>query len=257
MEDVKTFLRLSIAIIFFSLLPGGIAPLHQLQYKYVKLLQYSNQTDTEIIRGIFAFCNIVVPIPLYEFVFYPLFQRTLLSYHKLILEVLLRMVRIITLMVFELSACHNYLVQHGDNTTLKCVFEEFQDNLSPSFNTKWMTLPDFPLIMSTMFFIFSSFEFMCAQSPYSMRGLLFGTGYGSVVLFNILGYGIMQPFIRLPFTAWGSGIISCEFWLLLLILILSIISTVLFCGIIKWYKKRKREDVLPNEHIFAERYYTS
>ena len=23
----------------------------------------------------------------------------------------------------------------------------------------------------------------------------------------------------------------------------------------RWYKKRKREDVLPNDHIFAERYY--
>ncbi len=258
-EDVKTFLRLIIAIIFFSLLLGGIAPLHQLQQKYVELLEYSNQTDTEIIRGIFAFCNTVVLIPLYEFVFYPLFQRKLLwvqSYHKLILGVLLHTVRIITLMAFELSTRHTYLVQHGDNATLQCILKGAQDNLSLSFNAKWMALPDFLLIMSTVFFIFGSFEFMCAQSPYSMRGLLFGTGYGSVVLFNILGYGIMQPFIRLPFR-WGSGIISCEFWLLLLILILLIISTVLFCGIIKWYKKRKREDVLPNEHIFAERYYTS
>jgi hypothetical protein len=24
----------------------------------------------------------------------------------------------------------------------------------------------------------------------------------------------------------------------------------------RWYKKRKREDVLPNEQIFAERYYS-
>ena len=29
----------------------------------------------------------------------------------------------------------------------------------------------------------------------------------------------------------------------------------IFGVVMKVYKKRKREDVLPNEHIFAERYY--
>ena len=178
------------------------------------------------------------------------------SHHKLIMGALLHITRIITFMAFDVSACHTYLVEHGNNTTLWCVFREAQGSLSPDFDAKWLAVLDLLFYTSTLFFVIGSFEFICAQSPYSMRGLLFGTGYGSVMLFNILGYSIMQPFRRLSFT-WDSGIISCEFWFLLLILTLLVISIVLFYGFVKWYKKRKREDVLPNEHIFAERYYSS
>ena len=159
-------------------------------------------------------------------------------------------------MAFDVSARHTYLVHYNNNATLQYIFDETEDNVSATFNAKWMALPDFLFYTSVIHYIIGSFEFFCAQSPYSMRGLLFGTGNGSVALFNLLGYGLIEVFIRAPF-AWGTGIISCEFWLLLLILVVLIISIALFCGIVKWYKKRKREDVLPNEHIFAEKYYTS
>ena len=71
-------------------------------------------------------------------------------------------------------------------------------------------MPDGWLFQTSSFIIYhiiSTFEFICAQSPYSMRGLLFGTGYGSVVVFNILEYGLIHPFIRLSFT-YGTGVIN-------------------------------------------------
>ena len=87
-----------------------------------------------------------------------------------------------------------------------------------------------------------------------MRGLIFGDGYGSMFIFAIIGYGIYRPFIHLS-TTWGTGIFNCEFWYLLLVLLIIIIVSGLLLVIGRWYKNRKREDVLPNEHIFAERYY--
>ena len=65
----------------------------------------------------------------------------------------------------------------------------------------------------------------------------------------------MQPFMKQS-TTWGTGIISCEFWYLLVILLILILDSIILFTLVKWYKKRKREDVLPNEQVFAERYYS-
>ena len=64
----------------------------------------------------------------------------------------------------------------------------------------------------------------------------------------------------LPFTMtsleWGTGTLSCGFWYVLTSLIYLLIVMVALVIAMRWYKKRKREDVLPNEQIFAERYYS-
>ena len=85
-----------------------------------------------------------------------------------------------------------------------------------------------------------------------MRGLIFGYTGGSAAIFLLIGYGISETFTR-HLINWGTGIISCGFWYLLLIELLMVIFIAVLLILIKYYKRRKREDVLPNEHIFAER----
>jgi hypothetical protein len=97
-------------------------------------------------------------------------------------------------------------------------------------------------------------EFICAQTPYSIRGLIYGCATGSVAIFVLVGYGVSEPFTR-HLINWGTGTISCGFWYLLLIMLLMVIYTALLLILMKYYKRRKREDVLPIEHIFAERFY--
>ncbi len=65
----------------------------------------------------------------------------------------------------------------------------------------------------------------------------------------------LKPFTKYSKQVWGTGI-SCEFWYLLLILLFLVAYTIMLCILMKWYKNRKKEDVLPDEQIFAERYYT-
>lgn len=65
---------------------------------------------------------------------------------------------------------------------------------------------------------------------------------------------VSVPFMkRFVSIVWGTGIISCEFWYTLMLLIIETIVGVTLIAAMKWYKKPKREDVLPSEHIFAER----
>ena len=127
--------------------------------------------------------------------------------------------------------------------------------LSSVFNMNWMVLQQLLNSVSLIALITGTFELICSQSPYSMRGLLLGAMYGSVIMYFAIGYGIFKPFTRHS-TVWGTGIVSCEFWYLLLILLLLMVYTIMLCILMKWYKNRKREDVLPNEQVFAERYYS-
>ena len=90
-------------------------------------------------------------------------------------------------------------------------------------------------------------EFICAQTPYSMRGLISGAGYGSVVLFTLVGVAITLPFM-MDLSIWKTGwIINCGFWYLLLVIVFFILNGVILYILRRIYKNRKREDVLPNE----------
>ena len=89
-----------------------------------------------------------------------------------------------------------------------------------------------------------------------MKGLVIGTYYGFLGLFVMFNYGLTQVF-RLKSHIWQkNAAFSCGFWYLLTKIILTVSIMLIFLLAIKYHKKRKREDVLPNEHIFAEQYYS-
>ena len=88
-----------------------------------------------------------------------------------------------------------------------------------------------------------------------MKGLVAGIIYGLVALFLMLSRGLLLPF-KMTSLEWGTGTLSCGFWYILMILIYLLIVMVASVVVMRWYKKRKRKDVLPNEQIFAERYYS-
>ena len=159
-------------------------------------------------------------------------------------------------MALELVARNSYLAQSGNNSTLQCLFSEEKGTLSSRFSMKWMVLPNILNTISIVTLGIGGIEFICAQTPYSMKGLMVGTVYGSVVIIALIGYGITELFTRHMIT-WSTGMISCGFWyLLLVIIIVLILNSILLLILGKLYKNRKREDVLPNEQIFAERYYS-
>ena len=257
-ENVRTFLRLVIVIIVGSTVGSAAS----------QLLGNNDKVDSLHFEGFYkcrwrppvniAYISGAVLVPVYEFFFYPLLQKRISciqSYHwKVSVGAIAQIARIITLMAIDLTTRHSYL-KHK-NATIRCIFaKENRTLLSSILDNYWMVLPHVLHMVSVTTFAIGAFEFICSQSPYSMRGLLFGAMYGSVILYSVLGYGIMQPFTKQS-TAWGTGIISCDFWYLLVILLILLLGSTMLLFLMKWYKNRKREDVLPNEQIFAERYYS-
>ena len=258
-EDVKTFLRLLIIIAIASIILGKIEVMSQFN---IRVLQHSTSTlsikecYTERFSTIvFGFNAGTLLIPMYEFLFYPFLQKCFHSikiYQKFLIGIILQITRIIILMIYNITARKSYRELQGYNATVACNHPNF---LSWSSFKFWMAIPNFLKTISMVMVSISGIEFLASQTPYSMRGLMIGAGYGSVFIFAMIEYGIYWPFNHQSST-WGTGVISCEFWYLLSVLIITVIFSVLLLVAGRWYKNRKREDVLPNEHIFAERYYT-
>ena len=270
-EDVKTFLRMLVVGFLECILLGIAVSVFMLKELITKLLISSQKStkgqlvkncDTEkVLQQIFIYSWVVV-IPLYEFVFYPLFSRCLAelsSQIKFVFGLLLHGVSVVALMLIVIIARHNSLKHntgYQNNATMECVLSQSEGNsaMMMSLDSRWMAVPNFLYSVSITILGISIIEFGISQAPYSMRGLIMGSAYGVICLSGVVAIAVRVPFAK-PLPIWGTPIIGCGFWYTLLLLVAEMAVGITLVIALKLYKKRKREDVLPSEHIFAERYY--
>ena len=196
-----------------------------------------------------------VLITVYEFFVYPILRRHfswLKSHFKILLGILLQMARILVLMAFNFNVQHTYLDNYGHNFTLKCAFSQEAGVLVHILSRKWLILPDIISSSSVATFVIGGIELICAQTPYSMRGLMFGTVYGGFSVYASTAYGIAFPFMREP-NFWGTGTISCGFWFLFFNLVALMISAVYLSVVgILYKKKRERMCCQMNRYLLRE-----
>jgi hypothetical protein len=158
-------------------------------------------------------------------------------------------------MAYNIISRHNSLKMNGPNINTPCLFETSKGALSTSFSYKWITVPDFLSTISVMMLYIGAIEFISAQIPFFMKGLMIGMTFFSFFLSGILWLAVTLPFIHIH-SIWGTGNLSCGFWCILLLAIIDLGVFLILATLTRWYKKRRRQDVLPNEHFFAERYYS-
>lgn len=176
------------------------------------------------------------------------------SIHKFFLGIVTQVATFLALMTFEILSRQAYFHTNGHNITVSCPFY-LDQALATSFNYNWMVLPDYLFVLSLAMIITGGLEFIFSQVLYTMKGIILGVAFCSVA--SSLGFNSAM-IIPLQHRAsiWGAGIISCGFWYALVHIIFCIIGCIAIAIITKYHTKRKR-DVLPNDHIFAERYYSN
>ena len=128
------------------------------------------------------------------------------------------------------------------------VSREHPLNINPLF----LFIPFLTGSCGYMMFYIALFEFICAQSPHSMKGLLIGTFYAIRGIFQLLG---VLLFI-FPFLGWrlSSSFPSCGFAYYLVIIIVAIFGLILFTRMAKRYQYRQRDE--PDKiYQYAEEYY--
>ena len=104
----------------------------------------------------------------------------------------------------------------------------------------------------------AALEFICAQSPYNMRGMLIGVYYSFRGLFNLLGGCVL---LIVTFSYQNSPDLEnppCGGIYYSLITVCAIIGLVVYVCISRKYRRRQRDDrSLLEQYNFVEQYYGS
>ena len=130
-----------------------------------------------------------------------------------------------------------------------------------SFDMHWAVLipPYIFLGIGTLMVIATTLEFISAQSPQSMKGLLIGVFFAIRGLFQFLNSIIIIPLsLKQP---WASRemiehppVTNCGFVYLALTSVTGLIVLILFSLATKWYKYRTRDEGMFRQHDVEEIY---
>ena len=229
-EDVKTILHLLAFAI--SLLFGNFAFFFTVYFHDESFhpTTICKSNVFYLMRSVFEYCFLWTFV--HEFFVYPLFRNKLPS----ILKRIGASFWIITFVCF--SCCVLKLAQFLSN--------------SDAVITGW--------IVSVLYYsatgilgqvlVTSGFEFMCAQSPYNMRGLLLSSVVPLLLIPTGLGSIVGQFFMHetcLKLT-W------CALLLFSVKTVLCLIGSLLVCVVARWYKMRVRDDEYSTQQVVEEVY---
>ena len=167
------------------------------------------------------------------------------------------MSRLVLLLILVTYTRHAFLDSEvSTNTSVECLLHEPPAFLETHFDNRWNILSKIFNSVGDVMFLICFLEYLCAQVPYSMKGVVVGIWFfcmGSLILL----FSSVDYIYNITSLTWSTGVISCTFWYFVTkISILFAILVIYIIVVYNCYKNRKREDVLPNEHIFAERYYS-
>ncbi len=265
-EDVKTFFRLS-GVILAAVPYAGIIFLMYFWFLYFKgfyrmgfLPDCSDTSVTEYLSRCFQQSIIqystptlmVFVIPFIEFLLYPFMRNCycttkLRIKHKIIFGTFLLIAYEVLLVSFEMASVS--INTYPQNFT--CIFYENQIE-DIKLDYKWLVLFQ-PVLGMAVYILGSSFlEFVCAQSPYSMKGLLVGifwTANGASLSFFTELIHVLQASIK----SLGK---KCVVWLYIAVLSMTTILICIQFVTLKCYKLRKRDDILRNDQMFAVNYFS-
>ena len=274
-EDVKTVLRLIPLVIVGGAVAGGVVISNyfrgQLSDQFTK---YGKSFDPDYVSSskellkecyyeasythVFYYI-IVVLIVIHEVLLYPTLQRCcrIKSGQKILIGLLLQIIRLFMLMAFDIISRHHFLQEDESNTGIVCLFcEKHGGTLMKYFDYRWIAIPDFLQSASLVMFYIGTVEFVSAQAPYFIKGVTIGVTYCSVLVSIAIWTALSIPFHQ-KWSAWSRNKISCGFWYTLMLVIIQMCIFMILTILTLWYKRRRRQDVLPNEHFFAERYYST
>ncbi len=248
-EDVKTLFRIAIVtvcILAFAI-PAeatfvAVSPYH---YKY---FHFSTSCYGSITLCVFVVA--VVCIPLYELIVYPLARNWIPSSLKRVVFFTFPTIAVsIYLMMLDIVG------QSQAAVTVPCMFQANESTPQLPIHYAAVVVP-VAILVGIQFIAFNAaaLEFIFAQSPYNMKGLLSGF---VIMVTNMASY-LGDTFYFVWKHNWkdSSVGISCGTWYYLFTMLIGFVGLVLLVVVVRWYKERERDDIV-NEQRFAEEYYTN
>ena len=284
-EDVKAFLSILKLLIFVSpafylqavvqsLLPTFAS--HD-NFYIQETIENSNETFKHqvhpegVIRHLFVSNGLLSPllvtlsIPLYLW-----FIRPHIVYH--IPGMLKRIGMGMVLMILSLlcALVMDVVVHVRKTKDATCMFNGYtteSDAIHHHSNYTDNSFPTNPLYQNVYFFVsqhilsslidmlldIAVLEFICSQSPYSMKGLLFGVLFSLRNLFQCLAVLSILPFSSL---SSHFQLLSCGSVFYLCSIVIAVLAMCLFTCVARRYKYRIVNEP-SNEYYYAEEYYSN
>ena len=224
-EDVRTFLQLLKLLLSLS---GILVALLVANLLYIQELDYVNYSQTDLINALCSTATIGLLILFHAFCYS----------RKCHLSMLKRIgIGAAFAVAFLLSTLLINSIKH---------FIKDAQNIS-YVN---LVIPNILFGISHFVLAISLLEFIIAQSPHTMKGILIGFYY--VVRYGIAG---LFALIQKLFCTYVHTTVSCsEIVSNIVITIIALLSFIMYCIVAYKYKLRERDEVV-NVHIFAEEYY--
>ena len=196
---------------------------------------------------------IVILIPIFLKIIHPLFQRYIPSILKRIgIGLCLITVSLLCSLLVE-SIGHGLSNGHGD-TSMFDPFPYYFFNgtfLSPTLriNPYILIIQNFLIAVAYILIYGGVFEFICAQSPHSMKGFLIGIFFAVKGLFQLIGVlGILLPF------SFSQEYNRTGLFYFLLNIVISVVGVVAYVITARRYQYRQREEFC-NVRKFVEEVY--
>ena len=274
-EDVKTLLR--IVAVFLSLGPLMILEIHAsfalfplfslhtgsaIQFFYNRSCTAPAQWVI-VQSGSLGYIASIIFMPLYMWIVYSLLRKRVPKiFNRLLVGIVISIAGVVCLLVVDLIGHFHYRQQHRftNSTSETCLFTSpllYSKESHPNvLNLHWSAsiVPCVLLSIGTLLMKATTFEFISAQSPHSMKGLLVGVFFAIKGLFQFISAAAVVPF-AIP-GIWNSinAVTNCGFGYYLFTIVVALVGLVVFSVVVRRYRYRERDE-RPFDTRFAERYY--
>ena len=276
-ENVKTLLRILIFLVaigpvFVLQLPSSryIFPLFSFHAGTAQSSHYTIKNCSALKVGTYIvetggltalFTNILFPF--YIWVIFSLLRHKVPKiFTRLGIGVILCLLGVVSMLIIDMAG--HSLAGNGTkkttDTVTQCMFQVYKHNYTLEYSPLNMSSSVFvapslflgigPLLITT-----TTLEFISAQSPQSMKGLLVGVFFAIQGIFQLIGItGILPVSLTQPWPLDLPSVLSCCSVYLSFILLMGLFSFVLFIFAAKKYKYRERDDILFHQRDVEEVY---
>ena len=248
-EDVKAFFRVMVVIIACSLPHSGTTSIIAVKDSLLPHLQNFPNVSTSLSNCYRAltithanFIFTVVLVLLYLVIIHPLFYNCIPKVNittKFIIALALYLIRIMALLGIE-SASYQYQMQTNAANVTRCYTAQNGHHAITNIDSKWIIVPEIINGLSLFILILAGLEFVCAQAPFNMKGLIFGITYAVFGGCTLLQTGLLVPFHYIDEEVWKKAPLTCGIWYFIIQAVLVLVCFVLMIMVISKYKSRTR-----------------